>query len=221
MNPISATSIRLHLTSGLRHTYHRVGLSLVANIFDDSDGDIFTRPGLIFDGEKVLDEYSGDDIIGVTVMAKWPYEHFFERERSLGIMAVELNSKPSFSDGCSEETRAGSHSRPRVATIGERRRKIYTEIEFLGGKKLRVEFSQLVEPGINESAVVNHIFSHSSLTCRRIEGGLSIWNTDRIVSWTNFPQVEVHSASKALKESYEVSKSLSESVPILKLHSFV
>lgn len=210
MNLVRANEIRLHLCNGERHTYYQDGLTLAPSIVDDSDREIFHRAGLIHDGEKLILDYHGQDVFGITVLAMWPYETFFERERLLGIVVKEIGYGAT-SKGEPEWNQSGTG----LGQNSSRMLKIFTEIEFSTGTKLFLEFTQVAEEGISEELVLNHIFSHPSLCCRRIGGGLSIWNTEHIVSWSNFPRLVVGSESEHLSE---ICDTLRSSVPILQVY---
>jgi hypothetical protein len=190
MNLLFASEIGLHLATGRRHTFYQEGLFLVPSISDDSDPSIFDRPGYVHDGEKVITKYGGNDVFGITVLARWPYDFFFERERALGIVVREIGQD---GEGAHQINCACNwNSTPFVVNPAtDRRPKIYSELQFKTGMKLFLEFTQIAEEGICEDTVLHHIFSHSSLCCRRLGGGLSIWNTDHIVSWQSFPRLVV------------------------------
>ena len=189
MNSIFASEIRLYLANGQRHRYFQEGVSLVANIFDDSDVDIFTRSSLIYNGERNVTEYAGQDVVGLSVFARWPNEYFFARERSLGVIVKDIGIE-SGTVGRSNEAESKLVLKPKdVSRIEKRSPRINSEIEFVSGVRLFLEFTQMVEQGISEPTVLNYIFSHPSLCCRRLGGGLSIWNTAHIISWEHGPQI--------------------------------
>lgn len=190
MNILTADEIRLHLCSGQKHTYHHEGISLHHGIHDDLDPDIFRRQNLIQDESKVVSHYPGKEVIGVMIRPTWPFDFFFERERSLGIIVTEIGSEST--NRTPHDVVQEAQQQVRAAKpILDRRTSIFTELEFDSGIKVFLEFSQFPEKGIDELAVINHIFSHSSLSCRRLGGGISIWNTDHILQWTNYPQLDV------------------------------
>ncbi len=190
MNLLTAREIRLHLRNGQKHSYFQDGLSLIGNIQDDTDPDIFRRQGIIRNPKKVISNYQGNEVVGMVLQPNCMFDYFFERERTLGIVVTEI--------GCESSNRtphdyvpAGQNQPWVTKPIINRRIAIFTELEFDSGLKVFLEFCQVPETGIDELAVINHIYSHSSLCCRRLGGGLSIWNTDHILKWTNFPHLEM------------------------------
>ncbi len=132
MNILSADEIRLHLCNGQKHTYFRDGLSLLGNIYDDSDPDIFRRQGIIRDSKKEISNYEGKEVIGLMLRPKLPFEYFFERERSLGIVVTEI--------GCESSNRtpydcvSARHEQSGVVKeLDKKRATIITELEFCSG----------------------------------------------------------------------------------------
>ena len=191
MKFLAANEIRLHLCNGQKHTYFQDELSLLENIHNDSDPDIFRRQGIIRNRNKVISNYKGKEIIGVILRPECPFDYFFERERSLGVVVTEI--------GCESANRTPHDYVPAreelfgaVKPIVNNRIAIFTELEFESGLKVFLEFSQVPETSIDELAITSHIFSHSSLCCRRLGGGLSIWNTDHILRWTNFSRPDLN-----------------------------
>ena len=216
MNLLTADEIRLHLCNGQKHTYFQDGLSLLANIYDDSDPDIFRRQGIIRNSKKVISNYKGKEVVGLMLRPKCQFEYFFERERSHGIVVTEI--------GCESSNRTPHDYVPAsyeqsgvVKPIVNERVTIFTELEFYSGLKVFLEFSQVPEIGIDELAVINHIYSHSSLCCRRLGGGLSIWNTDHILKWTNFPRLEVQPELSDSSDARASTKGFYSSVPEFQL----
>ena len=70
------------------------------------------------------------------------------------------------------------------------RSNIVSEIAFVNGQQIYLEFSEIAIGGMGERAEMHHLFTNPSLACRRLGGGFSLWNTSQIMSWSHSPKLE-------------------------------
>jgi hypothetical protein len=173
------TGIQLHLSTGRKHWFYQENADLVANICSDLDGQIFTRASLIIDGAEDVTAFPGQALIGITILTDPLPETFFERERLARTVVTQI----------SQET--FQYRRLQLLSKLEGYRStLLSELEFTSGERLFLQFSEVAVNGMGERNVLNHLFSRPSLSCRRLEGGFSIWNTSHIVSWSHYPKLE-------------------------------
>lgn len=180
MNPIQATSIQIHLTSGRKHMFYQEDAGLVERICDDLDGHVFARNSLIIEASDDITAFPGHAIIGITILTDPLPQSFYERERLSHSIIVQI-SQESFEFRRLQD----------LAKITGTRSSSLCHLEFVSGEHLFLEFSDIAENGLEERFALHNLFTRPSLHSRRPDGGFSIWNTAHIVSWSRYPKVEV------------------------------
>ena len=199
-----ATEIHLHLTSGYKRAFYQDNISLIKNIFDDLDFQIFARASQIIVGREEAFAFPGTALIGISFQTTLFPDSFVERERLTGTVIRQIE-KESFLE---------KRSKPIEVKDGIRH-SIISEIEFSTGKRIYLEASELVQSRLEARLNMHHLFTSPCIYCRRFEGGFSIWNTAHIVSWTHYPSLEVPSNSWQAEPMPEIDFSLKNSSGIL------
>ncbi len=182
LESIQPTGIQVHLTTGRKHMFYQEDKVLVAKICSDFDANVFSRPSLILDSLEDVTAFPGRAMIGITILTDPLPESFYERERQSKTIISQISSE----DFQLRKLKGLSKTEGLRSTI-------LSELEFVSGERLFLEFSEIADTGIAERNILSHLFSKPSLTCRRREGGFSIWNTAHIVSWSHYPKLEVPS----------------------------
>jgi hypothetical protein len=180
MDNYQAIVIQLHLTTGHERMFYQENPSLVAKICDDLDGHIFSRASLIIESGDDVTAIPGDAMIGITILTDPLPASFYEKEKMSKTVITQI----------SHET---FHLRrlQYMSKVEGQRNPILCELEFVSGGHLFLEFSEVAVSGMGERSALHHLFTRPSLSCRRLEGGFSIWNTAHIVSWSHYPKMEV------------------------------
>ena len=66
------------------------------------------------------------------------------------------------------------------------------EVEFASTHRLWLETQvQTAVSGLRERQILQHIFTGPCLACRRLEGGIHLWNRAQMVSYTFCPKLDV------------------------------
>jgi hypothetical protein len=172
--------VQLHLVTGRKHLFYQEDKDLVQRICGDLDGLIFSRASLVVDSIDGVTAFPGHSLLGISVLTEPIPSSFLARE-SLSRTIITQISQEDF-----EERRL--LAKPRRE--GERM-VVLSELEFVSGEHLYLEFSEIALSALGERNALHHLFSNPLLSCRRLEGGFSIWNTAHIVSWSHYPKQEV------------------------------
>ncbi len=180
MNSFQPTGIQLHLITGNKCMFYQESPELVAKICNDMDGRIFSRSSLIIEGKDDVSAFPGNALIGITILTDPLPEFFYERERQSGTVITQISPE-----------RYQLRRIQDLAKLEGERSAILSEIEFISGERLYLEFSEVAVNGFAERKVLHNLFSKPSLSCRRMEGGFTIWNTAHMVSWSHYPKMEV------------------------------
>jgi hypothetical protein len=154
--------------------------TLVADIFRDLDAQLFGRASLIIEGIDDIMAFPGSALIGISVIANQIPPAFIAHEVRSQTVVTQISDE-SF------------HYRrlKGVPKIEGQRGDILSEIEFVSGERLYLEFSEVAATAIEERAFLNNQFARTAIACRRPDGGVSIWNTSHIVSWSHYPKLHV------------------------------
>ncbi|HVL39211.1 MAG TPA: hypothetical protein VM328_07455 [Fimbriimonadaceae bacterium] len=180
MGEFQPSGIQLHLITGRKHMFYQGDASLLNNICSDLDGRVFSRTNLILESLQDVTSFPGHALIGITILTDTIPESFYERERLSKTVITQI----------SQETFQFRRLQDLAKEEGQRSA-LLSELEFVSGERLFLEFSEIAVSGMRERNALNHLFAHPSLSCRRLEGGFSIWNTKHIVSWSHYPKLEV------------------------------
>lgn len=179
MSGTQAAGIQLHLTTGRKHWFYQENAELVATILGDLDGHIFSRNSLVINGEDEVSSFPGSALLGITVLTHSLPGCFLEKEKLSKTVVTQI-SLETFQSGRLQL----------IAKYEGIRGKLLSEIEFVSGERLYLEFSEIAVSAMDERSVMHNLFSRPSLSCRRLEGGFSIWNTSHIVSWSHYPKLD-------------------------------
>lgn len=182
MDTFHPFGIQVHLLTGRKHMFYQEDPQLVEAIAQNLSGQIFSRPSLIIDGRDGSMSFPGHAIVGITVVSDPLPESFLKREQASNVVVTQISA----------ETFHIQRLRLK-ATLEGVQSALLSEIEFVGGERLYLEFCELGVSGLQERSALGHLFSSPSISCRRADNGFSIWNTAHIVSWSNFPKREVPS----------------------------
>ncbi len=191
------TGIQFHLITGRKQMFYQEDAELVARICGDLEGHIFGRANLILNGEDDVTAIPGSAMIGITILTHPLPDSFHERERLTQIVITQI-SQESF-----------QFKRLRdLAKVKVGRSPILSEIEFVSGERLFLEFNEVAAGGVEERNVLQQLFARPYLSCRHLDGGFSVWNTAHIVSWSHYPKL---GASPSSWQIVRVPESLPES----------
>ncbi len=174
------TGIQLHLVTGHKKMFYQERANLVAKICDDLDGRIFTRASLILDGTDDVTAFQGTALLGITILTDPLPESFYQREKLSNVVVTQI-SQESF------QLRRLQY----MSNVEGERGPSLSTLEFISGECLFLEFSEIAESGMAQRDSLFHLFTRPTISCRRLEGGFSIWNTAHIVSWSHYPKLEV------------------------------
>ena len=174
------TVIQIHLTTGRKHLFYQANSGLIQNICDDLEGQVFKRPSLNIESINHVTTFPGQAMIGITILADPIPDCFYERERLTKAIVTQISAEAF-------QLRRLKY----IAKVEGERGKTISELEFVSGERLYLEFNEVAGNSIDERNLMHHLFSNPSLCCRRLEGGFSIWNTAQIVSWSHYPKLEV------------------------------
>lgn len=180
METYQSTGIQIHLTTGDKPMFYQELPELVAKICNDLDGRIFTRTSLIIESGEHITTFPGHAMIGITILIDVLPDGFLQREKDSNITISQI-SEESF-----HLRRLGY-----MAKVEGQKGTSLCELQFVSGERLFLEFIEVAVSGMGERTELHHLFAHPSLSCRRLEGGFSIWNTAHIVSWSHYPKIEV------------------------------
>lgn len=177
-NPQPIT-IQIHLANGQTRVFQQDIPEFVTTICNDLDGRVFTQPTLIIQAEDNVVAFCGPALIGISILTDQIPNSFSLREN---------RSKTVVSQITQENFLLRRHqNRPKTEGI---RSSILSEIVFVSGEHLYLEFSEIAIGGMGERAEMHHLFSNPSLACRKLGGGFSLWNTAQMVSWSHAPKLE-------------------------------
>ena len=192
MENLQPITIHLHLTSGLKRVFHQDNPRLIATIFDEFDGRLFTQPTLIIESRDSVTAFSSHSLIGISILTDQVPNSLSLREGRSKTVVTEITQE--------NYLQLRHQNIPKVEGI---RSNILSEIVFVSGQHLYLEFSEIAIGGMGERAELHHQFSNPSLACRRLGGGFSLWNTAQIVSWSHSPKLESPDTSWNLEENAE------------------
>jgi len=188
----NTTGIQLHLITGHKLLYYQQNAEISTAICNDLDGHIFSRASLVIESIDHVTSVPGNAMIGITVLVNNLPDSFLEREKLSGSKITQISPESFQLRRLRDSPRVEGHRSPTLS-----------EIEFVSGEHLFHEINEVAVNGLGERDALHHLFKRPSLSCRRLEGGFSIWNTAHIVSWTHFPKLEVPNnawAAEALVE---------------------
>lgn len=174
------TGVQLQLVTGRRYMFYQEDLTLATSICNDLDNQIFSRPSLIVDSVEEVTAFPGHALLSITILVEELPESFFAKERLSKTVTTQITL---------EEFE--SRRRQNIAKEEGKRGAVVSELEFVNGERLYLEFSEIAASAMGERNALHHLFSHPSLWCRRLGGGFTIWNTAHIVSWSHHPKLEV------------------------------
>lgn len=174
------TGIQIHLVTGHKRMFYQEDLELVAKICNDLDGRIFSRASLIIDSALDVTAIPGTAMLGITILTDPLPPAFYEAEKASKTVITQI-SQEAFQLRRLQD----------MSKVEGRRSPILCELEFVSGEHLFLEFSEIALSGMGERNALNHLFTRPSLSCRRLDGGFSIWSTSHIVSWSLYPKLEV------------------------------
>ncbi|MEQ1934903.1 MAG: hypothetical protein ABL962_13670 [Fimbriimonadaceae bacterium] len=172
------TSIQLHLITRRKPIYYQDDARLVAKIFEELDGHIFTG-SLLIDGDNDVNAIAAQSLIGVTIKSEVLPKSLTDRVATMRAVTTQITW----------EDFQRRRETPMEKVVGERCC-VLSELEFVTGELLFLEFNEVALGAMGERSVLQHLFSRPSLFCRTLEGGYSVWNTAHIVSWSHYPKLD-------------------------------
>lgn len=176
--------LHLHLSNGRTHEWQQNDPQLAQSIIGQLTPKVFAQPSLILYGESCVTAYPGAALIGVSViMAELP-------EELLHLIGTPASNSSSFWE-ITEDEYSAKQRVVQPITEGEPFLML-SEIELSSGRRLYIE--NHVEAAVSasqERQILHHIFAHPTLACRRLDGGLSLWNRAHFVSFSFCPKPTV------------------------------
>ena len=179
MEYLQPITIQVHLINGTTREFQQDNPEAIAAICNNLDGRVFTEANLIIAGKHEAIAFSGHALIGVSILTDQIPNSIKLREDLLKTVVTQI-SKESYLD-------LRNNNMPKVTGI---RSNILSEIVFLNGQQLFLEFSEIAIGGLGERAEMHHLFTNPSLACHRLGGGFSLWNTAQMASWSHSPKLE-------------------------------
>lgn len=167
------------MATGRKHMFYQDDPSLVQAICEDLNGQIFGRASLIIQSLREVTAFPGHSLVGITILTDPLPESLFERERASKTVITQV----------SEET-FQYRKLQEVLRVEGKRGVIFSELEFTSGERLFLEIDGEAMSSMGERNAMHHLFTRPSISCRRLDGGFSIWNTAHIISWSQSPKLE-------------------------------
>lgn len=176
--------LHLHLVNGSTHKFMQHNPQVVEQILPQLNPRIFTQPTLVLFGQNTVNTYPSSALIGISLIMEPLPESLLRLTRDPALGVVDMQ----------ELAVADYQAKKRVAqpiVAGQPAVSLH-EIEFVSGHRLWVEVSiQAAANKMEERQLVKHAFEGPNLVCRRLGGGLSIWNRAQMVSYSFSPKPEV------------------------------
>ena len=201
MENLNPLTIQVHLINGQTRTFRQDNPDLVTAICNDLDGRIFTQSTLIIEGEDEAVTFSGHALIGLSILSDLTPGFITLRESMAKTVVTQITAENFL--------QLRHENKPKVEGI---RSNILSEIVFVSGDQLYLEFSEVAIGGMGERAEMHHLFTNPSLACRRLGGGFSLWNTAQIASWSHSPKLEAPGESWQATEVTEFDLKLTKTL---------
>lgn len=187
-------TIHVHLVSGVTRVFHQDNPELIAKICNDLDARIFDRSTLVIENKDSAVAFAGHGLLGISIITDEIPNVVSMRENSLRTYVRQI-SKADFNLLLEKNL-------PKVEGL---RSNIVSEIAFVNGQTIYLEFSEIAVGGMGERAEMHHLFTNPLLACRRLGGGVSLWNTARIMSWSHSPKLESPGNAWSAIEAFEAA----------------
>ena len=175
---MNSTKLELHLylKNGDTHKFAQSDPDLIRQTLSQINHKVFAQPALLIHGDDVATAYPGSALNGIGVVID-------------SVPAELLRLDPhGLMEQISEEDY--HFERRRAAPIVEGRPFVMlSEIGFSSGLKLWLK-SHVTEAGmdVQERQMLHHAFSPPTVVCRRLGGGISIWNRAQMLSYSFSPK---------------------------------
>jgi hypothetical protein len=192
MENLQPITIHLHLINGLTRVFYQDDPELIATICNDLDGRVFTQPNLIIESKENAVAFAGHTLMGISILTDQIPNSISMRENMSRTVVTQITEENFL--------QLGHQDRPKVEG---RRSNILSEIVFVSGEHLYLEFSEVAIGGMGERAEMHNLFTNPSLACHRLGGGFSLWNTAQMVSWSHSPKLATPGNSWSAEEVAE------------------
>ena len=176
--------IQLHLANGRTHRFAQNDSELAQRVLDQVEVNVFSRETLVIYGEQVVHAYSGQAVVGISlIMDPLPDTlfHFVELPAGHADRIVEITEE-EYQVGC-------QYAKPLVEGLPGA---VFHEAEMISGQRFWTasHVAQAVS-GWNERSIVHHAFSGPVLGYLRRGGGVTLWNRAQLASYTFSPKPDV------------------------------
>ncbi len=176
--------INLHLVNGTTHHFIQNDPALAQEILHQISPKVFTRPSLVISGNNRSAAYAGSALVGISIVMETLPEEL-----------LHLGPLPMLPWEITE-----SHFRDRQQAMPIRREDgpaaAVVEIEFTNGHRLWLEFqAPKAASEMQQRHLLHNVFSLPGLMCRRLDGGVSLWNGAQMVSCSFTPELDPPSNS--------------------------
>ena len=173
--------IHLHLVNGETHRFLQNDPELAHKVVEQVNLKVFTQPSLVIAGQDRVWAYPGAALAGISLITESGQQELL-RLSPFPIVPREIAE----SDYQAGQPDAHSAEGPSLGVLAE--------IEFTSGQRVRLEIQapQAVS-GMQERHILHTLFTGPGLLCRRLGGGISIWNRAQMISFSIVSKLEVPS----------------------------
>ena len=182
MTTQSLLEIDLHLINGRTHKFIQNDPALAQRILRQISPKIFTQSSLVVTGYNRSAAYAGATLIGISLLMETIPEELLNTG-PLPALPLEI-TQADYEAKQSAMLSAGG-GQPPVSVL---------EIEFTSGRRLWLEVPMPpVTSGMQERHLLHNLFSMPGLLCRRLGGGVSLWNGAQVASTAFTPELDAPS----------------------------
>ena len=174
--------IDLHLINGRTHKFIQNDPVQARRILQQISPKIFAQPSLVITGYNQSAAYAGATLIGISLLMERIPEELLD-SGPLPALPLEI-TQAEYQARQSAMPAVGEGSPP--ASV--------LEIEFTSGRRLWLEFPlPATTSGLQERHLLHNLFSMPGLLCRRLGGGVSLWNGMQVASCSFAPELDAPS----------------------------
>ena len=174
--------IDLHLINGGTHKFIQNDPVLAQRVLQQISPRIFTQPSLVVTGYNRSAAYAGATLIGISLLVETIPDDLL-KSGPLPTLPLEI-------------TQADYQARQSaMPAVGEGQTPVSVlEIEFTSGHRLWLEVARpAATSGLQERHLLHNLFSMPGLLCRRLGGGVSLWNGAQMASCSFTPELDAPS----------------------------
>lgn len=186
--------LHLHLANGRTHKWVQNDEELAAQIIAQITPKIFAQPSLVLHDESSVTAYPGTALLGLSVLMEEIPETLLQligspSTHSAGMWAI------------TEDEYAAKQRAVQPIIDGEPFLMLI-EIELSNGQRIWIEnHLKKAVPAMQQRQILHQIFEKPTFACRRLDGGLSVWNRAHFVSFSLRPKPTVPANSWPAKRA--------------------